>query len=120
MSRSISQAAAPRRLARVYCRILGLAVPAALAACADSLAPAAAGDPSAPAAAATEAVAPSADLLGALASDRIAFTDFTANHGSDIWSMGPEGGNLAHLTAFTGIETDPSWSYDHKHIAFTR
>jgi Tol biopolymer transport system component len=124
MSRCISQVPTLRRLARVYRRMLALTVPAALAACqgaGDSLAPDAAGDPSAPAAAtATEAAAPSPNLLGALASDRIAFTDFTANNGSDIWSMGPLGGSLAHLTAFTGIETDPSWSYDHKHIALTR
>jgi len=124
MSRSISQVATLRRLARVYRRMLALAVPAALASCqgaGDSLAPDAAGDPLAPAAApaAAEAV-PSSGLLGALVSDRIAFTDFTATNGSDIWSMGPLGGNLAHLTSFTGIETNPSWSYDHKHIAFTR
>jgi TolB protein len=123
MSRSINQVATLRRLARVYRRIFALAVPAALAACqgaGDSLAPDAAGDPSAPAAApATEAVAPS-NLLAALASDRIAFMGFTADERSDIWTMGPAGGGLAHLTTFTGHESDPSWSSDHKRIAFTR
>jgi TolB protein len=103
--------------------MLALAVPAALASCqgaGDSLAPDAAGDPSAPAAApATEAVAPS-NLLGALASDRIVFSDLMANNGADLWTMAPLGGTLAHLTTFTGRESDPSWSSDHKRIAFTR
>jgi dipeptidyl aminopeptidase/acylaminoacyl peptidase len=123
MSRSISQVATLRRLARVYRRMLALAVPAALAACqgaADSLAPDPAGDPAAPAtAAATELAVPS-NLLGALASDRIAFMGYTADERADIWTMGPAGGSLAHLTTFTGYETDPSWSSDHKRIAFAR
>jgi Tol biopolymer transport system component len=123
MSRSISQVATLRRLARVYRRMLALAVPAALASCqgaADTLAPDAAGDSSAPAAApATEAAAPS-NLLATLTSDRIVFSDLMANNGSDLWTMGPLGGSLAHLTTFTGGEIDPSWSYDHKHIAFIR
>jgi TolB protein len=108
----------------VYRRLLFLAVPAALAACqgaGDSLAPDAAGDPAAPAASpATEDAAPAPNLLGALASDRIVFSNFTADKGSDVWSMDPQGGTPAHLTSFTGLEFEPSWSYDHKHIAFTR
>ena len=124
MSRTISQVATLRRLARVYRRMLVLAVPAALAACqgaADSLAPDAAGDPSAPAAAlATEEAVPSSGLLGALVSNRIAFMGYTADERSDIWTMGSAGGSLAHLTTFTGYETDPSWSSDHKRIAFAR
>jgi TolB protein len=47
------------------------------------------------------------------------FSDL-ANNGADLWTMGPLGGSLAHLTTFTGGEMDPSWSYDHKHIAFLR
>jgi Tol biopolymer transport system component len=124
MSRSISQVATLRRLARVYRRMLALAVPAALAACqgaGDSLAPDAAGDPSAPAAApATAEAVPSSGLLGALVSDRIVFADLMANYGADLWTMGPLGGTLTHLTTFTGRESDPSWSPDHKRIAFTR
>jgi Tol biopolymer transport system component len=123
MSRCISQVPTLRRLARVYRRMLALAVPAALASCqgaGDSLAPDAAGDPAAPTAApATEAVAPS-NLLAAVVSDRIAFMGFTADERADIWTMGPAGGGLAHLTTFTGRESDPSWSSDHKRIAFTR
>ena len=123
MSRSINQVVTLRRLARVYRRMLALAVPAALASCqgaADPLAPDAAGEPSAPAAApATEAAAPS-NLLGALASDRIVFSDLMPNYSADLWTMGPLGGTLAHLTTFTGLESDPSWSSDHKRIAFTR
>jgi Tol biopolymer transport system component len=124
MSRSTSQVPTLRRLCRVYRRLLFLAVPAALAACqdaGDSLAPDAAGNPAAPAAStATEEAALSPNLLGALASDRIAFSSFTADNGSDVWSMDPQGGTLARLTSFTGLENEPSWSYDHKHIAFTR
>lgn len=123
MSRSPSQVPTLRRLRRVCRRMLVLAVPAALAACqdvAEPLAVDAAGDPSAPAAApAAEAAAPSPALLGALASNRIVFSSFTAD-GSDLWSMDPQGGTLAHLTSFTGMEYEPHWSYDHKHIAFTR
>jgi Tol biopolymer transport system component len=123
MSRSTSQIPTLRRLCRVYRRMLFLAVPAALAACqgaGDSLAPDAAGDPAAPVASpATEEAAPSPDIVGALASNRIAFSSFTADNGSDVWSMDPQGGTLARLTSFTGLENEPSWSYDHKHIAFT-
>ena len=124
MSRCISQVATLRRLARVYRRLLALAVPAALAACqgaGDSLAPDAAGDHAAPVAApATAEAVPPSGLLGALVSDRIAFMGYTADERSDIWTMGPLGGNLAHLTTFTGYETDPSWSFDHQRIAFVR
>jgi Tol biopolymer transport system component len=118
MSRCISQVHLALR------RMLALAVPAALAACqgaGDSLAPDAAGDPLAPAAApvAEEAV-PSSGLLGALVSNRIAYVGYMADGGSDIWSMDPQGGTQAHLTSFYGLELDPSWSYDHKHVAFAR
>jgi dipeptidyl aminopeptidase/acylaminoacyl peptidase len=124
MSRYLSQVQTLRRLSRVYRRLLALAVPAAFAACqgaADPLAPDAAGDASAPAAApATEAAPALADLVGALASNRIAFRAYTSDGGADIWTMDPQGGTLAHLTTFAGMEGDPHWSFDHKHIAFTR
>ena len=45
---------------------------------------------------------------------------YTSNGGADIWSMDPQGANQVHLTGFTGIESNPSWSPDHKHIAFVR
>jgi Tol biopolymer transport system component len=124
MSRSTSHVPTLRPLRCVYRRMLALAVPAALAACqgaADPLAPDAAGDPSAPAASSvTETAAPSSDLLGALTPDRITFTGYTADNGGDIWSMDPQGGSLVHLTSFTGLEYEPSWSYDHTRIAFSR
>jgi TolB protein len=44
---------------------------------------------------------------------------YTLN-GSDIWTMDPQGGSLAHLTSFTGSEMDPHWSHDHTRIAFSR
>ena len=65
--------------------------------------------------------APSPGLLGAaLASERIAFTNYTANQGADIWTMGRLGGTPAQLTTFAGLDFDPSWSPDHKHMAFSR
>lgn len=126
MSAVIPQLAALRRLARVYRRILVLAVPAALAGCqgADSLAPdattAAAGDLPPPAAepALAEAV-PSSDAIAALTADRIVFSSLTAD-GSDIWTMGPAGGSATRLTSYTGTENTPHWSWDHKRIAFVR
>ena len=118
MSRSISQVQVLRR--RVA---LALAVPAALAACqsaADPLGIDPAADPSVPAAAAAVAPALAPDLLVALATDRITFSSFTADGGADIWSMDPQGGTLAHVTSFSGLESEPSWSFDHKRIAFAR
>ncbi len=110
-----------------FTSMFALAAAAALAACqgaADPLAPDAAGDlsgdPSAPAAATVpEEAAPATDVLAALTSDRIAFTGYTAT-GGDIWTMSPQGATLAQLTTFTGMEYDPSWSSDHKRIAFLR
>jgi Tol biopolymer transport system component len=123
MSRPTTEVPTLRQLARRYRRILVLAVPAALAACqgaADPLAPDVASDPSAPAAVpATEATAP--NLLGAaLASNRIAFAANTAGGGMNIWTMDPQGGALARVTSFNDLGFDPTWSYDHKHIAFIR
>jgi TolB protein len=119
MSDTIDQVATLRRLARVYRRILVLAVPAALAACqgsGDSLAPDLAAPAAEPAAVDAE---PAAAPLAALATDRIAFTSLTAD-GADIWTMGPGGGSPTRLTSFTGVESRPSWSWDHKRIAFVR
>ena len=118
MSRSTSQTPT-----LVYRRMLALAVPAALAACQGptDLAPDAAGDASAPAALpVTEAAAPSSALLSALASNRIAFLANTAGGGMNIWTMDPLGGTLARVTSFNDLGFEPSWSYDHKHIAFLR
>ena len=119
MSRSISQVRALRRLARAYRRMLGLAVPAALAACqgTESLAPNSgteATDLSAPAGASAP------DLLASLASDRIVFSAITANGSTDIWTMGSVGGSPTRLTSYTEIEFGASWSYDHKRIAYAR
>jgi TolB protein len=118
MAPAVTQVPALRRLARVYRRILVLAVPAALAGCqdaGDAFAPDAATGGDSPAPAAEAATAP----LAALASDRIVFSSLVAN-GSDIWTMGPTGTGGARLTSYSGIETHPSWSWDHKRIAFTR
>ena len=125
MSASIAQVAALRRLARVYRRILVLAVPAALAGCqgaADSFAPdaTAAGDlsPAAAESATAEAV-PSSGTIAALATDRIVFSSLTAT-GSDIWTMSPAGSSATRLTSYSGTERGPRWSWDRKQIAFVR
>jgi TolB protein len=116
MPRSLSQVTTLRRLARVYRRILVVALPAALAChgAGDALAPDGAGDPSP-----SESVA-AADLVGALATNRIVFSSFTADGGTDVWTMDPQGGTQIRLTSFTGVENDPRWSYDRKHLAFVR
>jgi Tol biopolymer transport system component len=125
MSASIAEVAALRQLARVYRRILGLAVPAALAGCqgaADSLAPdaTAAGDRSpATAESVTAEAMPASGAIAALATDRIVFSSLTAD-GSDIWTMAPAGGSPTRLTSYTGTERAPRWSWDRKRIAFVR
>lgn len=124
MSGSISQVSTLRRLRGVYRRMLALAVPGALAACqggGDALGPdtPSPADPSA-SAPAVEKDLPSLELLAALATNRIAFSSYTADGGADIWTMDPQGGSQTRLTSFTGIESSPSWSFDRKHIAFTR
>jgi len=125
MTASIAEVAALRQLARVYRRILGLAVPAALAGCqgaADSLAPdaTAAGDRSpATAESVTAEAMPASGAIAALATDRIVFSSLTAD-GSDIWTMAPAGGSPTRLTSYTGTERAPRWSWDRKRIAFVR
>jgi Tol biopolymer transport system component len=104
-------------------RIFAFAVPAALLACqgaGDPLAPDAGSEPpvSAEAAGAGQDV-PSPELLGSLATNRIAFTNYTSD-GTDIWTMDPQGGTPVRLTSFTGRETNASWSFDRKRIAFSR
>ena len=121
MSLSLTEIIALRRLAGVYRRILVLAVPVALAGCQNgdnALAPDATD-------ATTEVSAPVAEapaVENLLATDlsRIAFVTYVAPGGADIWSMGPAGGSLTHMTSFTGAEIRPVWSPDHKHIAFGR
>jgi Tol biopolymer transport system component len=116
MSRSLSQVTTLRRLARVYRRILVVVLPAALACegAGETLAPDVPGDGSP-----SESVA-AADVIGALATNRILFSSFTADSGSDVWTMDPLGGTQARLTSFTGVESEPRWSYDRKHVAFVR
>jgi hypothetical protein len=115
MACSRTEVVALRRLARVYRRLLLLAVPAALAGCGDSdaLAPESADG-------AAELSAPAAEALMASASlDRIAFMNMTDN-GSDIWGMSPTGTNQKRMTSYAGDEDDPIWSPDHGRIAFVR
>ena len=125
MSATIHQVATLRRLARVYRRILVLAVPAAvLAGCGandDAFAPdtpdVAGGAPASGAEPAT--MTAQSDVLGALATDRIVFSSITAD-GNDVWTTSPTGGTPKQVTAFNGTENYPSWSWDHKQIAFVR
>ena len=111
MSRTISQAATLRLLARVYRRMLALSVLVALAACEDAT------DPLAPDVGGAEAVPGG---TAALSTNRIAFASQTAGGYSDIWTVSPSGGTPTQLTAFTGQEHSPSWSFDHTRIAFAR
>jgi TolB protein len=114
---SLTEIIALRRLAGVYRRILVLAVPVALAGCQDAADPL---SPDPTDAAGTAAV-PVADAgLAALNLSRIVYTAQVAEEEYDIFSMGPGGGNVAHLTTFAGAEMSPVWSPDHKQVAFTR
>ena len=121
MPLSLTELTAPRRLARVYRRILVLAVPAALASCqggGDALAPESADAPG--------EVSPVAEPLGSepLASltalGRIAFSVLGPEEEADVWTMSSTGSDKTRLTSFTGAELNPVWSPDHKQIAFQR
>jgi hypothetical protein len=79
--------AALRRLAHTYRRILVLAVPAADAG------------------------------LAALNQNRILYSAQVAEEEYDLFSMGPDGANVTHLTTFAGAEMNPAWSPDHKQVA---
>ena len=106
MSRSSSRLQTSLRLRQLY-RLIALLVPATIAACQDTgdpLAPDAVADPSTIGAAAVEESAAVPHPTGALVPNRIAFTSYTADGGADIWTMDPQGGSLAHLTSFSGME----------------
>ena len=117
MSRSTNDLAPRQRLARLYRRLLLLCVPAALAACQggeDALAPEtsdAAGEVAVPAA------GPSFSVVAA---GQILFASEVAEEEADLFAMGPNGGNVTHLTSMAGSELFPAWSPDHKRIAFQR
>jgi Tol biopolymer transport system component len=126
MAPSISQVAALRRLARVYRRMLLLAVPAALAGCqgaGDSVAPdapAAADDISVRSAEiAPGEVAPASGSLAALTTPRIAFTSFRSGNG-DIYRMDPSGNQVSRVTTSSAYERASAWSWDNKRIALVR
>jgi Tol biopolymer transport system component len=117
MPLSLIEVAALRRLARIYRRILVLAVPAALAACQDG------GDAFAPesADAAGEVAVPVTEAVpSALTMDRIVFASEVAEEEADLWTMNSNGGGITHLTSFAGSEMHPVWSPDHKRVAFQR
>jgi Tol biopolymer transport system component len=125
-SLSIGELAALRRLARVYRRLLLLAVPAALAGCQNT------NDPLGPGAAAgaddtpvssieldTGAVAPASGSLAALTAPRIMFTSYRSGAG-DIYRMDPAGNQVARITTSSDYEAAPAWSWDNKRIALVR
>jgi len=122
MALSLTELVALRRLARVYRRVLLLAVPAALAGCqdgGDALAPDSAGDAAEVSAPAPEAVGSEA-VASLTAAGRIAFSGFAPPEEADVWTMNSTGGGMTHLTSFTGEELNPVWSPDHQRIAFAR
>jgi hypothetical protein len=80
VSHSTLGLASLRRLAGAYRRILVLAVPAADAG------------------------------LAALNQHRILYSAQVAEEEYDLFSMGPDGGNVTHLTTFAGAEMNPAWS----------
>jgi TolB protein len=115
MALSLTEAVALRRLARVYRRILVLAVPAALAGCQDG------GDVLAPDSPGAPAETTASDALAfAVTPGRIAFVSYVPPTGADVWTMSPTGGAQTHLTSFSGAELNPVWSPDHKRVAFER
>ena len=119
MSAPLTQVATQRRLARVYRRILILAVPAALAGCqgaTEPLAPAEQRDPEVP----TAVIAPAPGDLTALASPRIAFMSRRYNSYPNVFTMDPSGKNIVRLTSWTGNADSPAWSYDNKQLALVR
>jgi TolB protein len=54
-----------------------------------------------------------------LSSQRILFTSYRTGR-SDVYSMDPQGGNVAHLTTTPNHDGEPVWSWDNKRIAFMR
>jgi Tol biopolymer transport system component len=62
-------------------------------------------------------LAPSA--LVSPVSSKIAFLSYT-NEESDIYTINPGGGGLTRLTSWSGSEWEPTWSWDHKQLAFVR
>ena len=116
MALSLTEVIALRHLARIYRRILVLAVPAALAGCGDNgdlLAPESAGASGEVSSMVTAAVA-------SLTSSRIVFSGLVAPEGADVWTMSSTGGGQTRLTSFAGDEFTPVWSPDHQRIAYTR
>jgi len=61
--------------------------------------------------------APVNALAGTL--QRILFTSYRTGR-SDVYSMDPQGGNVAHLTTTPNHDGEPAWSWDNKQIAFMR
>jgi TolB protein len=123
MFRPVCRAAMLRPFQHARRRILAFTVlTAALAACDDATSPVAPApdEADAPAAeAVTNELVAAANVL-TLANSRIAFVQRGANEQADIWSMSGQGTNPAHLTSFSGDETAPAWSYDHKRLALVR
>jgi Tol biopolymer transport system component len=110
-------------------RLLGLAVPLALAACGNESSPLAPSEsPAAPSESpanrsndAGAAVDQAADFSLIGGSQRILFTSNRPGSSSyDLYKVDPLGGNLAHVTSLSDYETDPAWSSDDKQIAMVR
>jgi Tol biopolymer transport system component len=98
-------------------RLLVLAVAFTFEACDGGESPLApANEPAAPAP--SEAAA-SADAVGALTAQRIAFTSYATWRG-DIYLVDAQGNNRTALTTWANTEFAPSWSWDHKHVALVR
>ena len=103
---------------RLCAGLLAITVSLALGACGadDSFAPTRATP-----APAEDTPASEVELINALSGtlQRIVFTSYRTGR-SDVYSMDPQGGNLAHLTTTPNHDGEPSWSWDNKHIALVR
>jgi TolB protein len=103
-----------RRLRARLARLFALGVLALLVhGCDQATAPTGdAADPAAP----TD-LAPSA--LVTPVNSRIAFLSYV-NEESNLYTINPGGGGLTRLTSWSGSEWEPTWSWDHRQLAFVR
>jgi hypothetical protein len=68
---------------------------------------------------ASTAILAAADEPLLLQKPTLSKTHIVFAYGGDLWSVPREGGDAVRLTSGTGDETDPAFSPDGKHIAFT-
>jgi TolB protein len=110
---------------RFFRQIMGVSALAALAACDGTQNPLTPSDADAGAGPADERASsaealPAGEPLAALTTSRILFLSWTAQERANVWTVAPQGGGNAQLSSFAGGVYAPTWSYDHKRVAFVR